>query len=103
MSRHYYDIYRLIRAGIADEAANNLELFKSIAAHREIFFRYTWVDYDTLEPGQLRLLPANEQLPEWQADYVNMQQEMFFGEVPSFEEVLTLVADFQNRFNRGVG
>lgn len=103
MSRHYYDIYRLIRAGIADDAANNLELFKSIAAHRETFFRYAWVDYDTLEPGQLRLLPTNEQLPDWQADYVNMQQEMFFGEVPSFEEILTLVADFQNRFNRGVG
>jgi hypothetical protein len=55
MARHYYDLYRLIQAGIADEAAADRELFFRIAEHRKVFFRYTWVDYTTLVPGKLRL------------------------------------------------
>jgi len=51
MARHYYDLYRLIQAGIADEAAADRELFFRIAEHRKVFFRYTWVDYTTLLPG----------------------------------------------------
>ena len=48
MVRHYYDLYRLIDAGIGHKAAGDLELFERIAAHRQVYFRYTWVDYDTL-------------------------------------------------------
>ncbi len=102
MARHYYDLYRLIMAGVADEAAADLELFQRIAAHREVFFRYTWFDYATLSPGQLRLVPTEEQLADWQSDYRNMQQEMFFGEVPTFEQILTAVGAFQDSFNQNI-
>ncbi len=81
MARHYYDLYRLIQAGIADDAADDLDLFWRIAAHRQIYFRYTWVDYSTLNPGQLRLVPPDDHRPDWQADYNNMHQEMFYGDV----------------------
>lgn len=100
MARHYYDLYRLIQAGIADEAAADRELFSRIAEHRKIFFRYTWVDYTTLVPGKLRLIPTNAQLPFWRSDYANMQQEMFYGNVPSFDEILDVVRRFQDKFNQ---
>jgi hypothetical protein len=29
-----------------------------------------------------------------------MQQEMFYGEVPSFEQVMKVVQEFQETFNR---
>jgi hypothetical protein len=99
MARHYYDLYRLIEAGVGDEAAADLALFSCIAEHREVFFRHTWVDYATLAPGQLRLLPTEVQLPDWRADYVNMQREMFYGEAPSFNVILEKVRGFQDRFN----
>lgn len=99
MARHYYDLYRLIKAGVADEAAKDMDLFRRIAEHREIYFRYTWVDYSTLQPGQLRFMPNNDQLADWDADYTGMRKEMFYGEVPAFEEVMASVSDFQNRFN----
>lgn len=100
MARHYYDLYRLIEAGIADEAAADLDLFLRIAGHREVFFRYNWVDYSTLVPGQMRLLPTEEQMSDWRLDYVNMQQEMFYGETPSFDVLLAKVGGFQDRFNQ---
>ena len=102
MARHYYDLYRLIEAGVADKAAADLELFSRIAGHREVYFRYSWFDYTTLAPGQLRLLPTEEQMPDWRSDYNNMQQEMFFGEAPGFDVIMDKVRAFQDRFNKGV-
>ena len=101
MARHYYDLYRLIQGGIANEAAGDLDLFHRIAAHRQVYFRHTWVDYATLVPGQLRLLPRDEQMSDWRADYENMRQEIFYGEVPAFDEIMTTVGDFQQRVNHG--
>jgi len=70
-------------------------------AHRQVFFRYTWIDYSKLNPGQLRLVPSEADRPAWQADYENMRQEMFYGDVPTFEEILTVVGEFQARLNAG--
>jgi len=101
MARHYYDLYRLIQTGIGDQSARDLDLFHRIAAHRQVFFRYTWFDYSTLDPGRLRLVPAEADRPAWQADYEAMQQEMFYGDVPTFDEILVVVGDFQARLNAG--
>ena len=97
--RHYYDLWRLITQGVADHALADGTLFDRVAAHREIFFRWSWMDYTTLRHGTLRLVPLPEQLPVWRQDYQAMRTEMFFGEVPSFEEILCVVGEFERRFN----
>ena len=53
----------------------------------------------TLKPGKLRLVPTDFQMPNWRSDYSNMQQEMFYGEVPSFDEIIDEVRRFQDEFN----
>lgn len=100
MARHYYDLYRLINAGIGHEASGDLELFERIAAHRQVYFRYTWVDYDTLRPGRLKLVPPDEQLANWKSDYTAMKDEMFFGEIPEFEDLIRTAREFQDEFNQ---
>jgi len=100
MARHYYDLYRLIKAGIGHEASGDLELFERIAAHRQVYFRYTWVDYDTLQPGRLKLVPPDDQLANWKSDYTAMKDEMFFGEVPEFDDLILTASKFQDEFNR---
>jgi hypothetical protein len=57
------------------------------------------MDYDTLAPGTLRLIPLECQLTDWKADYTGMQQEMFYGDVPDFNEVLATVKAFEDKFN----
>ncbi len=103
MARHYYDLYRLIEADIGDKAAGDLELFKRIAAHRQVYFRHTWVNYDTLCPGRLRLVPPDDQLADWKSDYTAMKDEMFFGEPPEFDELIRTAQKFQDEFNRKAG
>ena len=102
MARHYYDLCRLIDAGIGRSATDDRELFERIAAHRQVYFRYTWVDYDTMCPGRLRLVPPNEQLAIWRSDYEAMKDEMFFGKPPEFEELLRTVRAFQDEFNNNI-
>jgi predicted nucleotidyltransferase component of viral defense system len=103
MARHYYDLYRLIKAGIGDKASRDLGLFDRIAAHRQVYFRYAWVDYNTLRPGRLRLVPPDVQLADWKSDYTTMQDEMFSGEPPSFDDLIQIVQEFQDAFNRKAG
>ena len=99
MARHYYDIWCLIARGVAERAAVARDLFERVAEHRQVYFNWSWVDYETLRPGSLRLLPPEEHLASWRDDYRAMSSAMFFGKVPTFEEILEGVGDFERRFN----
>jgi predicted nucleotidyltransferase component of viral defense system len=100
MARHYYDLWCLLRAGVGARALANPALFERVAEHREIFFRYSWVDYSTHKPGTFRLLPPDAHLAEWQDDYQAMLGPMFFGEVPDFAEILRAAGEFETTFNK---
>ncbi|MBU4372750.1 MAG: nucleotidyl transferase AbiEii/AbiGii toxin family protein [Proteobacteria bacterium] len=100
LSRHYYDLWCLIRKGIAAQATTDPELFNRVARHRQIFFKIHWVNYDTLRKGTLRLLPPPAHLSDWRRDYEAMRKEMFFDEPPSFDEVLAVIRQFEEAFNR---
>ncbi len=99
LARHYYDVWRLIESGIAAEAVADAELFGHVVEHRQVFFRYSWMDYATMRPGALRILPLDHQLDAWRQDYAAMRAEMFFGPAPEFEVVLQSVGEFARQFN----
>lgn len=100
LSRHYYDLWCMIRQGVSEQALADTGLFERIAAHREVFFRYNWMDYDTLRPGSLRLMPARDQFPAWQRDYDAMREAMFFGKTVEFVDILMVIEEFQNKVNK---
>jgi hypothetical protein len=77
-------------------------LFVRVAEHREIFFRYAWVDYSAHKPGSFRLVPPVAHFPNWKADYEAMRGPMFFGEAPPFDEIIRVVREFEKTFNSTV-
>lgn len=99
MARHYYDVWRLIEAGVARSAAADDELFARTAQHRQDYFRQNWVDYGTLVRGRVQMLPQPEQEAQWRADYQAMRSAMFVHEPPPFEAILDAVRRFQDEFN----
>ncbi len=99
MSRHYYDVWALITKGVAEQAVADKGLFERVVAHRVAFFGYGWMDYSTLKPGALRIVPLAEQVSAWQTDYEAMRAGMFFEDPPRFDEILNVVGDFERRFN----
>jgi hypothetical protein len=99
LSRHYYDVYCLIGAGIADAALTTEGLFATVVRHRAIYFPESLHDdhgYDGLTPAGLRLRPASAFLSDWRADYQKMRESMFYGPSPDFEEVLREVGRFED-------
>ena len=99
MARHYYDLWCLLRAGVGDRALAQTALFQRVAEHRELFFNFSWVDYSTHKPGTFRLAPPANHLAYWKADYEAMLGPMFFGDTPTFDEMMTVVAEFEKTFN----
>lgn len=99
LSRHYYDLFRLLGAGVGAKAAADLPLFERIAAHRTVYFSKAKEAQSTLKPGTLQLLPAAGVEAEWRRDYAAMSEVMFFGRPPTFDEILSKVAAFERSFN----
>lgn len=98
LARHYYDLWCLSNCGVADEAINDKSLFEAIAEHREVFFKQSWVDYNTLKRSTLRLAPHPEHLDSWKKDYDAMK-EMFLKKPPKFEEIIKVVENLQLKIN----
>ena len=99
LSRHYYDLWCLIRAGIATQAIADADLFDRVARHRQIYFKQSWVNYDTLRKGSLRITPRPQQLADWRRDYEAMRKEMFFEEPPTFDAIMKTVRQFEEEIN----
>ena len=100
MARHYYDLWCLLGAGIGEKAVAAPGLFESVAYHRAIYFRKKKEAQVSLQPGALAILPREDRQVAWEQDYEAMKAAMFFGEVPSFQEILSAVGDFERRFNQ---
>ena len=103
LSRHYYDLWCLIRAGTADAAVADSGLFNRVVAHRGVFFRRSAEAQTALRPGSLRLRPVSEREPDWRRDYEAMKETMFFGAPPEWSEILRVVGEFEARFNAAEG
>ncbi len=89
LSRHLYDIYHLIKAGIAAKAISDKELYETIVAHRYKFSRIGDVDYNMHNPKTLNPIPIAEKMDEWKADYAKMKEEMIYEDIkPSFEDLI---------------
>ena len=99
LARHYYDVWCLIARGVAERAVRDGELFDRVATHRAVFFRRSRDAQASFAPGSLRIVPAADRLAQWRRDYDAMRESMFFGEVPDFAEILTVVSRFEEDFN----
>lgn len=89
LSRHLYDIYHLTKAGIAEKAINNKELYETIVAHRYKFSRVGEVNYNEHNPRTLNPIPPISAIADWETDYAKMKEDMIYEEnKPSFEDLI---------------
>lgn len=101
MSRHLYDVYRLMQTDIADEALADKNLYDSVIEHRRKFIGLKGFDYDTLRRSSLKIVPTGEIRDRWESDYKNTVLNMVMGAAPSFDEIITELGDLNKRINRG--
>ena len=100
LARHYYDLFRLYKAGFGISAMHDRPLYAAIIDHRRTFYRYGSVDYDALLSEGFSIIPQGDARKEWEKDYANMQRDMFYGDVPAFDTVMQQLAAFEDTFRK---
>ena len=99
MSRHLYDIVRMLDTSIAEKSLNDTELYKHIIVHRRMFIAMKDFDYDTLLPITINIVPPDSVIVKWEEDYRKMQT-MIYGEAPSFETIIETIKHLNERVNQ---
>lgn len=98
MSRHYYDMARLIGHEAKGRAVDSLELLEQVAHHKSVFFKAAWANYEDAKPGSLRLMPNAELTAALRRDYSGMR-EMIIGDTPGFDDILGAIEAFEGEIN----
>ena len=100
VSRHYYDVLMLDRAGIAQAALARLELLDRVVANKSVMFADRSASYETAVLGSLRLLPSGEGHKLLERDYADMS-EMFMEALPSLDELIEGLHALEAALNAG--
>ena len=98
MSRHLYDIVRMLDTPIVEKALNDTELYKHIIAHRKTFIGLTEFDYDTLLPQTINIIPPESVIAKWEDDYTKMQT-MIYGNFIPFNKLIDKIKQLNERIN----
>ena len=102
-SRHLYDLYVMMDKDFAKYAVADDVLWESIRHHREIFTSVRDVDYSPDVRKRLQLIPREDILDIWRADYTAMKESMIYGKKPKFEDLLEGMSELQKRFAEVAG
>lgn len=99
MTRHLYDISKLMDTKFSEEAIKDKELYDTIIAHREMLIKISWVDYSKHRPQTINFIPPESVMEEWKKDYSVMQESMFYGETESFDDLIDKLKGLEEKFN----
>jgi hypothetical protein len=100
MSRHLYDLEKLMDSDHGVQALADTELYQEIVSHRSIFYKRGHVDYNTLVPSIIDFVPPDHALQAFKADYMDMAENMFYGEYLSFKDLITRLQELRQRFRK---
>jgi len=98
-SRHYYDLFMMAADPAVKQAAfSDLELLLTVVAFKTKFYPASWARYDLAMPGTFMLMPLADHIKHLANDYAQMRM-MFFGEIPSFDEIIDGLKQLEAEIN----
>ena len=101
MSRHLYDLDRLMDTEFAQKSLNDGELYKAIVEHRRRFYHLGYVNYDKDYPTSIDFIPKKEVLKAYRLDYeTNMVDGYIYGEAKSFEDLMKRMDELLQKFRQ---
>lgn len=98
VSRHYYDVHRLLQHPDANVWMADRLLAQDCAQHARLFFGSTDLRLDMATHGSFTLSPSDAMHDALTRDYQAMSG-MIFGPFPALDEVLHVVAELEQRLN----
>ena len=97
MSRHLYDLERLMDCAYGVEALSDRRLYDAIVEHRRLQYALRYVDYELLSPSRITIVPPQKVLHDWTSDYKNMREHFIYGASLPFDQLLCRIEELQDR------
>ncbi|RKF33304.1 hypothetical protein BCY89_13575 [Sphingobacterium siyangense] len=99
LTRHFYDIDKIMNTDFGTEAIKDEELFNTIVQHRKTVTSLRGIDYSNHRKGSLSILPPEEIIKEWEADYKTMRENMIVGESLTWADLLKSIKGIEDSMN----
>ncbi len=94
MSRHLYDLEKIMDSPYSELALQNTELYKTIIKHRQKFSSIQNMDYRTHYPDTIQICPPVKLRNDWKKDYENLRESFIYDKSKkTFEELITRISE----------
>ena len=98
ISRHYYDLHRLMQSDAGKAALSDPTLGADCVDHARMFFNRPAFDLASARPPTFVLTPEGEMYDDLRRDYSAMTT-MIFGDPPAFDAIVETIASIEQAIN----
>lgn len=99
MSRHLYDIEKLMDTDFGKEALSQPTLYEEIVKHRCKYYHLGYVDYQRHHPSLISILPPIKSHKAWVEDYGEMKTNFIYGDTLTYDKLIDRITDLQERIS----
>lgn len=97
MSRHLYDIEKLMDTEYGEEALSNRKLYDAIVQHRKTYNALKSVNYDLHAPSTINFMIPESAMEAWRDDYADMRRFFIYGKSLEFDALMQKMAELHER------
>ena len=97
MSRHLYDLEKLMDTEYGREALDDRTLYDAIVEHRRAYYALKYVNYDLHAPATINFMIPEQAIESWKSDYADMRRFFIYGQSLEFDAVMQKIAELQER------
>lgn len=97
LSRHLYDLERLMDTEYGKLALKDKELYYHIIDHRSKYTAISGIDYNGHNPESIKIMPPASVLKAYETDYNDMKESMFVGKTLTWDELTERLQHLEER------
>lgn len=99
MSRHLYDIEKIMDSSYGQDALKDLDLYYAIVEHRSVFNHIEGVDYTSHNHSSINFIPPADLMDEWRKDYKLLEEHFLYINEPHlpFEHLMERMNELLER------
>ena len=99
MSRHLYDIEKLMDTVYGKEALADRTLYDAIVEHRRTYYALKYVNYDLHNPSTINFMIPDQERDAWVQDYADMQRFFIYGRSLEFDVLMKRIEELQEQIH----
>jgi hypothetical protein len=97
MSRHLYDLEKLMDTEYGRKALADRALYNTIIEHRRAYYALKYVNYDLHAPATINFMIPKQAIESWKADYADMRRFFIYGKSLDFDALMEKMVELQKR------